>query len=96
MDQYLPENNLGGRFPTIGSFYAVFLNLLFGTGIAISIVAIIYSGILFITSRGDPKATDKAKSALTYSIIAMLLAFSAFSIRILITSLIGADVPGFG
>ncbi|OGC47807.1 hypothetical protein A2886_00265 [candidate division WWE3 bacterium RIFCSPHIGHO2_01_FULL_42_13] len=79
-DNYLnPIANIG-EFTTLGDYVAVALNVAFGIGAAISLIAVILSGIKYITSRGDIKAATSAKNALTYSIIAMILTITAYTI----------------
>jgi hypothetical protein len=77
----------------LDSFYGIILNLMLGIGIAVTLIGLIYSGIHFVTSKGDPKATDKAKSALTYSVIGIFLVIGAFSIKILLLKIIGVEDP---
>ncbi|MCL1876719.1 pilin [Candidatus Saccharibacteria bacterium] len=56
------------------------LNILFFVlGIA-SIVMIIYGGIQFISSRGDPKKVSTAKSTVMYAIIGLIVAILALAI----------------
>lgn len=50
---------------------------------AIAVGAVLYAGVLYMTSQGDPEKLTKAKKALLYSIIGILLV--AFSWAIVIT-----------
>jgi len=56
---------------------------------ALSVIMIIWAGILFLTSAGRPEAINKAKSALTYAIIGIVVAILASGIIELIQSIIG-------
>ena len=51
---------------------------------AISLFLIIYSGIKFITSGGDPKQIQAARQILTYAIIGAIIILSSFAIIIFI------------
>ena len=53
--------------------------LLFVVGL-LSVVMIIFAGILYTTSAGDASKVTRAKNTLTYSIVGLLLAFLAFAI----------------
>lgn len=63
--------------------YTVVKNVLqtvyFWIGI-LAVIMIIISGINYTTSQGDPGKVAKAKSALTYSIIGVVVSLSAFAI----------------
>lgn len=70
---------------------SVGLNYLLGAGISISVITIILSGIKFMESRGDPKAADSAKNALTYSVVAFLLCGGALTVKTLVFNSIGVS-----
>ena len=55
----------------------------------IALVLIIYSGIKYITSRGDQTAIESAKKTLTYAIIGLIVIFLSFFIVNLISTLTG-------
>lgn len=76
---------------TVGDFLGLGLNILLGTAIAISMIALVMSGIKFITARGDPKAKAGAQQALTYSVIAFILAIGAYTIKTVLFNVIGGD-----
>ena len=83
-----PENRpLGG----IGEFLGLAINIVLGTALAISIIAIILSGIKIINSKGDPKAKGSAQQALTYSVGGFLLAISAFTLKTIIFNVMGGE-----
>jgi hypothetical protein len=64
-------------------------NIIVGAVIAVSIIFIVYSGILFTTSRGDPKALDKARKSFTYAIVALIGAAGSLSALYVILNLLG-------
>lgn len=47
---------------------------------ATAVITIIISGIQYVTSSGDPGRTNKARSALIYSVVAIVIAVLARSI----------------
>jgi uncharacterized membrane protein len=51
---------------------------------------IIFSGIKFLTSGGDPKQVDGAKKTLTYAIAGLIIVFISFAIIKLIGTITGA------
>lgn len=69
-----------GTFDSVGDFAVVVLNTALGIAMSISLIGIISSGIKFVTSRGDAKATMSAKTALTFSIVALVLSLGAYAI----------------
>jgi uncharacterized membrane protein len=86
-----PNTYDAAQYGTVGVFLGIALNIMLGTGIAISIIAIILSGIKFLTSKGDPKSTADAKTSLTYSVVAFLLVVGAFTIKAIIINMLGAE-----
>lgn len=69
-------------------------NLLFVTGIIITIAFIIYSGIQWTLSGGDKEKISSARARLTYSIIGLVVIITAFAIVKIVLSLLGYN-PGF-
>lgn len=57
---------------------------------SVAIILIIYSGIRFVTSGGDPKQAQAARQIMTYAIIGLILVLSSFAIIYLIAYLTGA------
>ena len=66
--------------------------LLFIVG-AISVVMIIFSGILYATSSGDAGKVARAKNTLTYSIVGLVVAFIAFAIVTWVVAQIAPATP---
>jgi len=71
---------------TINSFIKVLLEGLLKLGIPLVALAIIYSGFLFVSARGNPESLKKAKDALLYSIIGAAVLLGAWSIAQLISN----------
>lgn len=53
-----------------------------------SIFAVLYSGFLFMTSGGDEKTLEEAKTFLKYAIIGVIMAALSFSVTSIISSLV--------
>lgn len=70
----------GSKDESAGTLIAnVVSTLLFIVG-ALSVVMIIYSGILYAISSGDSGKVAKAKNTLTYSIVGLVVSLLAYAI----------------
>lgn len=70
-------NNKGEKVET--GIQGVINILLWAVGI-ISVIAIILSGIMYIVSTGDPGKVTKAKNALLYAVIGLVVSLMAYAI----------------
>jgi hypothetical protein len=89
---------LGTRFgsnATLAQFFGLIVNVLIGVGIALTIIFLVLGGIQYITSRGDAKAADAARSSLTNAVIGFVVVLAAVTIRFIVGNIIGADTGGF-
>ena len=59
--------------------------LLWAVGI-LSVIMIIFSGLRYITSAGDASKTKSAQSALTYSVVGLIVAIMAYAIVNMVTN----------
>ena len=57
---------------------------------SVAVVLLIYAGIRFVMSGGDPKQVQSARSIITYAIIGLVIVLSSFAIIFLISYLTGA------
>ena len=57
---------------------------------AVAVILLIYAGIRFVMSGGDPKQVQSARSIITYAIIGLVIVLSSFAIIYLISYLTGA------
>jgi hypothetical protein len=57
----------------------------------IALIIIIYSGIRYMTSKGDQTVVDSAKKSMTYAIIGLVVIFLSFFIVSLISNITGVD-----
>lgn len=83
---------------TLDCVSAVVKNIIFGAFLFAGIVAvilIIYSGIKFILSGGDPKQVEGARKTMTYAIIGFVLILLSFAILNLISTVTGVNCIKF-
>lgn len=73
-------NPLQGGANTVAELVSIIVKWIFSIAIPIAVAVIVYSGILFLTSKGDPAQVTKAKQMLQYAIIglAIILVGSGF------------------
>ena len=84
-----PFDNLGGLIDNIIQL------IFFAAGLAFFIYLII-GGLRWITAGGDPKALDAARGRITGAIIGLIIVVAAFSIALIIESVLGIRiVSGF-
>ena len=55
-------------------------NVVASVGIPLIAIFIIYAGFLFVTSQGDPKKLETAKTTLTYAVIGGIVIIGAYAI----------------
>jgi hypothetical protein len=73
------------------AFIVALVNLLlYGLG-AVSVVMIIFAGVFYVTSQGEPAIIKRAKDSLLYAVIGLIVALSAYAIvNFVLASIIGA------
>lgn len=74
------NNPLGDRITDIPSFIEAIINIVLVVGIPIVVLAIIYTGFLFVSAQGNSEKLTKAKNALMYTLIGGALLLGAFVI----------------
>ena len=72
--------NCSAKTRTIDMAFANASNLIIGIIGMLAIVFIIYGGIQFALSNGNPKQVQEAKSTLTYAIGGLVLAIVAYAV----------------
>lgn len=60
----------------------------------VALILIIWAGIKFITSKGDPNAVDAAKKTLTYAVIGLIVIFLSFFIVQFVSKITGVEQIG--
>ena len=72
-----------------GGLINILINFLLWTVGVLSVVMIIFSGFRYITSAGDASKTKSAQTALTYSIVGLIVAVFAWAIVNIVLDRIG-------
>ena len=75
-----------------GGLISILINFLLWTVGVLSVVMIIFSGFRYITSAGDAAKTKSAQTALTYSIVGLIVAVLAWVIVKMILKQFGIEV----
>ncbi len=94
------DSCLENSIPTLRCIPIVFKNVISGALLFVGIVAllfIIYAGINFVTSGGDPKKIESARKIMTFAIIGMVIVLLSFAILIFIGYITGSSacITGF-
>ncbi len=89
---------LSNGVPTIACLGDVFSNvvraLLGFAGIALFVMLLV-GGLKYITSGGDPKATESAQKTITYAIGGLIVIILSYLILVFIKQITGVDVTKF-
>jgi len=67
---------------------ATIANYLFWILLAVSIIVIVYAGILFVTASGNTEQVEKARGIILYAVIGIIVAMLAYGIRTFLLSMI--------
>ncbi len=91
-DKCIPEGVVAPTIACIPQIIKVVINwsLIFATIVALFLV--IYSGIKFINSGGDPKSVDSAKKTLTFALVGLIVVFLSFFIINFIATFTGVEI----
>lgn len=67
-----------------GSFVHSLISILISITAAIALLIIVIAGFRYIVSQGDPKAVAKAKGAIIYALVGLLVAILAQAIVVFV------------
>ena len=83
------------RVDTFYAFIALIINdIVIPIGTTIAILAVIYSGFLFVTAQGNPERLTRARSAFTWAVIGGLILIGAWAIALAIeATMAGITTP---
>jgi TRAP-type C4-dicarboxylate transport system permease small subunit len=84
--------------PTLQCLEVVFekvLNIAVELAVVVLFIFLVIGGFKFITSGGDPKATESAKNTLTYAILGLVLLIGIWLILNFIEYFTGIEVTVF-
>ena len=90
----LSDPTKAAQAPTLSCIPQIIKVVINWSLIAATIVAlflVIYTGIKFINSGGDPKSIDSAKKMLTFALIGLIVVFLSFFIINFIATFTGVD-----
>lgn len=83
----VPSSNVRS-LSDISRIIVTLINWLTGIFFAVAVLFIFYAAYLYLTAAGDEKRLGQAKNQLIYSIIAIVVALLAGSIRFIVSSLL--------
>ena len=84
--------------PTIQNLETVFSKVIsaaIGLGGIALFVLLLSGGVKYITSGGDPKATEGAQKTITYAIGGLVVLLLSYMILVIINLITGVDVLNF-
>lgn len=64
-------------------------NVVFGVMAAIAVLIIVIAGVKFIWSRGDAQATAKARNAIVYAALGLVVIMLAYAIVTFVLNILG-------
>jgi Type IV secretion system pilin len=79
---------------TLACIPVVFNNLVYAALLfagSVAVILLIYAGIRFVMSGGDPKQTQQARQIITYAIIGLILILCSFGIIYLVGYLTNSE-----
>jgi len=83
------ENPIG-KITSFDVLIKSILNIVMTIGIPIAVLAIIYSGFLFVTAQGNPEKLESAKNALLWTVVGTAILLGSWVLATAISSTIGA------
>lgn len=60
------------------------MNVIYMIAVVVAVIVIIIAGILYATSSGDPGKTTKAKNAILYAIIGLVVVIVAYTVTTIV------------
>ena len=87
----LPKFKFSGEQGDIGSIVSSLLNYLFPLAGILLLLYLIYGGFSLMTSGGDPKAAQGAKSKITNAFIGFLIIFVSYWIVQILGTILGIE-----
>jgi riboflavin transporter FmnP len=84
-----PDSGLG--YNSIGNIAGILLNVAVGIGISLAVIFLAFAGIQYMSSGGDPKATDIARNSIKNAVIALVLSLGALTVKAIVLNLFGAQ-----
>lgn len=80
-----------GNIDTLADAMALAINIVLGIGISLTVIFLILGGIQYITSKGDQKATQEARTSLTNAVIGFIVVVGAFTIKNILSNILNVQ-----
>ena len=77
-------------YGTVDMLIGALLKIIIKIGMPVAALFLVYAGFMFVTSKGDPKKLDTAKSIFLWTVIGTALVVGAETIRVVLTNTIGS------
>ena len=84
------DNPLKDEYGTLDKLIGALLKIIIKIGIPIAALFLVYAGFMFVTSRGEPKKLDTAKSIFWWTVVGTAIVVGAEVIRTVLTNTIGS------
>lgn len=88
----LPNFEFSGNKGNIGSIVSSLVNYLFPLAGLLLLLYLIFGGFSLMTSGGDPKAVQAAKSKITNALIGFIIVFASYWIVQILGTILGIEV----
>lgn len=86
-----PKGLYTDKFSSLGAIISSFLPYVLGIAGLLLLLFLIMAGFQYLTSGGDPKATQSAQSKMTSAVVGFVLLFVAYWLFQIIGILLGID-----
>ncbi len=74
------NTGIPGGNSDLGGVVSKVMRAVFGIMGAIAVIVVIFGGLQYVLSSGDPKRTARAKETILYAVIGIVISLSAFAI----------------
>lgn len=89
-------DNIGPAGPTqLVQLFTRIINLAVEAAFTVLLIMLVYAGIKFLTSGGDPKAISSASATITWALLGILFLAIGWLLLLLIKNFTGVDVTKF-
>lgn len=86
----IPKQLQGGNLKSSGIVQSGY-SLLFTAAIILAVIFMLYAGITFITSKGDPTKLAESRKRLKYAILGLVVVILAFAIVSFVLTILGGN-----
>lgn len=74
------KTGIPGGNSDLGSVVGKVMRAVFGIMGSIAVVVVIFGGLQYVLSGGDPKRTARAKETILYAVIGIVISLSAYAV----------------